>query len=171
MEIDLFNCIKKAKIDDSESIELLIEKFKPLILKYSNKLNSPEDAISELSLHLIKIINKIPLEKDVFKEEKYIISYVSTSIKRYFFQLYSKQQKNSNGEMYLYEDYPDITYNESNIVFYDLIKKLNSKEQLILEKKFVYSYTNTEIAMYLNVSRQNVQVSIKRALMKLQKCI
>lgn len=62
----------------------------------------------------------------------------------------------------------NIIFNESNIIFYDLIKNLKPKEQLVLEKKFIYNYTNSEIAKSLNISRQNIQACITRSLVKLK---
>lgn len=58
MGITLFDYFEKAKRNDCESIEFILNKFKPLILKYSRKFNDKEDAQSELTMNLLNIIKK-----------------------------------------------------------------------------------------------------------------
>lgn len=172
MKNNLFYHFNEAKNNNSKSIEYILQRFNPLILKYSNKLREPEDSKSELTLHLLKIINKIPLEQPNFKDDKFIIAYIKTSIKNHFCLLYSNQKKyDSIVEASVHNKQVEQHTINSNLIFYDLIKILNPKEKIIFEKKFLYNYTNTEIANYLNVSRQNVQICIKRALIKLQKTL
>lgn len=169
MELSFIDCLKQAKQNDLCSLEFLIQKFQPLIIKYASKLTDFEDAKSELTLHFIKTLQKIPLNKFVTTEDKYIVSYINTSIKRYYINLSSKQQTLVNKESFQTKEETAIYYDKSNIIFYDLIKTLNSKEQLVLEMKFVYIYTNTEIGRCLHISRQNVQACLTRALVKLRR--
>ena len=172
MKHSLFYHFDKAKKNDTNSINYILKKFNPLILKYANKLDDHEDAKSEFTLQLLHIIQKIPLEKSNFKDDKFIIAYIKTSIKNHFCLLYSNQKKyNSIVNSCVYDQKIKQCNINSNLIFYDLIKVLNPKEKIILEQKFLYNYTNTEIANSLNLSRQNIQICIKRALIKLKKNI
>lgn len=171
MELPLIDYVKKSKQNDQPSLEFLIQKFQPLLIKYALKLTDFEDAKSELVLHLIKTIQKIPLEKATFTEDRYILSYIKTSIERQYINISSKQRTLSIKEFSQFKEDAAIDYNKSNIIFYDLIKNLSAKEQLILEMKFVYNCTNTEISRNLNLSRQNVQACLTRVLIKLRKQI
>lgn len=172
MKNNLFYHFNEAKNNDSKSIEYILQRFNPLILKYSNKLRNSEDSKSELTLHLLKTIHKIPLEQPNFKDDKFIIAYIKTSIKNHFCLLYSNQKKyDSIVDSCVHNQQIEQDNINSNLIFYDLIKVLNPKEKIILEKKFLYNYTNTEIANSLNLSRQNIQICIKRALIKLKKNI
>lgn len=169
--MNLYDYVLKARNNDNESFEFLIEKFNPLIMKYANKFNNPSDAKSDLIFHFIQLLGKIPLEKESFKEDKYIVSYICTSVHRHFCHLYAKQKKHLENEIEV-EDFTQInvgtTFNESNMIFYDLIKDLKPKEKLILEQKYIYNLTNSEIARSLNVSRQNVQACLNRSFAKLK---
>ena len=169
--MNLYEYVVKTRKNDNESFEYLLEKFNPLILKYSNKLSNSSDAKSELMFHFIEILGKIPLENENFKEDKYIVSYICTSIHRYFCHMYAKYKKHLEHEIET-EDFSQIdtgtTFNESNMIFYDLIKDLKPKEKLILEKKYIYNLTNSEIARSLNVSRQNIQACLNRSFKKLR---
>lgn len=171
--MNLYDYVKKAKNNDKDSIEYLIEKFNPLFSKYAAKLEIPEDGKSELMMNFIKVIEKIPLEKETFKEDKYIVSYVNTSVRRHFAHLYTIQKNKTLMETST--DLSEIDFpgecDESNMVFYDLIKTLKPKEQMILERKYIYGLTNSEIACSLNISRQNVQACLTRAFSKLKKSV
>lgn len=169
MELDLLEEIKKAQEGDLDSMEYLVEVFQPLLIKYSYMLEPVEDTKSELTLYLMKVIRKIPLDRKEYSEIKYILGYIKTSIRRHYIYLSSVKQREENTEQKVINDYETFYYSNSNIVFYDLIKNLNNKEKFILEKKFVDDYSNSDIAKILDISRQNVQVCIKRALYKLKK--
>jgi RNA polymerase sigma factor (sigma-70 family) len=163
MYFNLYETIKKAKNNDTKSIEELINYFNPLLKKYASKHSEFEDTYSELILHFIETINKIPLDKKI-KEEKYILAYIKKSIHNKYLKLINSNNltfKLTNNDAY-YND-------ESNLIFYDLISSLSKKEQTILTKKFVYNLKNIEISNQLNISPQNIQMCIKRALKKIEK--
>ncbi|SHI31077.1 sigma-70 family RNA polymerase sigma factor [Clostridium intestinale] len=169
MDFSLCDYIKKFREGDIYSIEFLIQKFQPLLIKYANKLSDFDDAKSELSLHFIITLQKIPLDDLKFKNDKYILSYINTSIKRYYIFLSTQQSYLHSKEILTLDDYqPGIAYDTCNVEFYDLIHTLKIKEQKVLILKFIYNYTNTEISRVFNVSRQNVQVCITRSLIKLK---
>lgn len=168
MNEKLYSYIKKAKLGDKNSMEYLINKFKPLIYKYSYRLMESEDSKSELMLKLIKLVNKIPVDKKYFKEDKYVVSYIKTSLKREYIYLYRKQKKLLLNQNYLDEN-NEISFDRSNVIFYDLIKNLNHKEKYILIKKYIYNFNCSEIGKLLDVSRQNVYMTEKRAINKLIK--
>ena len=163
MYFNIYETIKKAKNNDSKSIEKLIDCFNPLLKKYASKHPEFEDTYSELILHFIETIKKIPIDKK-FKEEKYILSYIKKSIHNQYLKLI-----NSNNLPF--EITANSTYynDESNLIFYDLIRSLSKKEQTILTKKFIYNLKNIEISNQLNISPQNTQMCIKRALKKIEK--
>lgn len=163
----LFEYAYKAKLNDPKCLEYLINKFQPLLIKYANKFSDFEDSKSELTLHLIGTIYKLPLDSTNFKQDKYIISYINKSIINHYYLL--KKKSVDPIIDYCVNSQLSLTYTDkSNLIFYDLINNLNVKEKLILEKKYIYNYTNSEIAKYLNVSRQNIQACLTRAILKLK---
>ncbi|MDD6794662.1 MAG: sigma-70 family RNA polymerase sigma factor [Clostridiaceae bacterium] len=168
---NLFDRLRKAQNHDDESIQFIVVKFEPLLKKYANRLPDLEDAKSELTLKLLNVINKIPLDKDIFKKDSYIISYINISIKNCYYSLYLENQKNHNLKNKFILNYDLTVHEHYNLLFYDLIKNLSKKEKYIFKMKYINNYSNSEIASTLNVSRQNVQICIKRALEKLKKNI
>lgn len=166
MTNNLYTYVKNAKLGNKSSMEYLINKFKPLINKYSYRLIEPEDGKSELILKLIRLVKKVPLDKQCFKEDKYIISYIKISLKRQYIYLYEKQKNLALKQSYLDEN-NEYSFDKSNIIFYDLIKNLNNKEKYIFIKKYIYNFNSSEIARSLKISRQNIYITEKRAIKKI----
>ncbi|EPY2275259.1 sigma-70 family RNA polymerase sigma factor [Clostridium sporogenes] len=170
MKNNLYNCVKTAKLNDKSSMEYLIKRFEPLINKYAYKLIESEDGKSELTLKLIRLINKMPLYKECFKKDKYIVSYIKISLKREYIYLYEKQKKLALNQSYL-EENTKYFFDNSNIIFYDLIKSLNNKEKYIFITKYIHNFNSSEIAKSLKLSRQNVYITEKRAINKILKTL
>lgn len=167
--MSIYNQIMLAQKRDLVALESLINQFKPLIIKYSRY---DDDLQSDITLHFIYTIYKIPLYKFTSDEDKFILSYISQSIRHYAFQKY-KKNTDILGENFLIFLYDKEKYfdDESNLIFYDLIKDLSEKERLVLTKKFIENYKNNEIALDLNLSRQNIYSCIKRSLNKIKKSL
>lgn len=65
---------------------LILEKFEPQINKFQRN-SVYEDMNSDLTLFMFNLLNKVPLEKECFKEDKYIISYISKSLRHQYIYL------------------------------------------------------------------------------------
>lgn len=154
------------------SIETLLSKFNPLLLKYSIRFFDSSNSHSELILHFIKTIKSIPIHKEPFSNDKYIISYINTSIKHFYYSLYANEQKYLNNNILISTDSDFNTFtieDEDSTIFDYLSKYLSPKELLVITKHYKYLYRDSEIASELNVSRQNIYITRKRALKKLKK--
>ena len=166
---NLYHIIKKCKNKSSEEILIIINMFDPLINKYVRLLNF-DDAKSELITTLIETLFKIPIHKSNFNQNKYIISYIKKSIFHKYISISKKISYESK-----YESEFDFNLIESNkstdLEFYDLINDLTPKEKTILISKFIKNMKDTEIAQALNISRQAVNQTKNRALIKLKKVI
>ena len=79
----LSNTIRCAQENSEEDMILLIEKFRPLMVKYAGKLDY-EDAYDDIMLHFIKLIKSINLDKLTDHTDKIIISYINKSITNFY---------------------------------------------------------------------------------------
>lgn len=154
---------------DIKGLEFLLNKFEPLLKKYAYKLYDYKDGKSDLTLYFIKLINNIVDNKILFKEDKYFISYINISIKREYISLLKKEEKVLHKDYYEILDCENKLEEKTDLFFYDLINNLNVKEQNVLKLKFIDNYTNSEIARKMNLSRQNIQICLKRSIAKLRK--
>lgn len=170
---DLYELMTEAKNGDEVSIMEIINKFKPLINKYSRKLMY-DGSESDLSITLLDIIKKIPInENKKFKEEKYIVGYINTSIKNKYIQLSKK-----NSTILKYETELDIEkisktsnidYIDDKIFIDDFLKTLPDLQRSVLEDIYVYQESIADIAKKNDVSRQAINKAKNRGLNNLRK--
>ena len=136
MEKYIYEKVIKVKNGDGNYLEEIIKIFEPLISKYSRLLDG-EDTKQDLSLHLMEVIKKIPIEKDNFNEDKFIVGYISKSIRNEYIILSKLKNKKDNNETHLNLDI-EIEYkkSESDVEVLDLFNKLSRKEASIM--KLIY---------------------------------
>lgn len=166
----LYDIIKNYKQGNKESIIEVIELFNPLLNKLERQSNH-YDIKSELTLFIIELMDKLPFENKKFCHDKYIVSYISKSIKNKYIYLNKKacDQLNKENEINLEILKNDRVENNLDIIlFRDLIKSLTHKEQEIIIYKYGLNYSDIEIAELFNISRQSVNKTKTRALNKLK---
>lgn len=166
---EIYSLVHESKRGNKEKIMDLIHKFDPLLNKLQrNSYN--EDMKNDLIVFLLKLIPIIPIGIDNFKDDKYIISYISRSIKNEFIYLNKKAQTVYNSELYLNESIINIKQNEEfdNVIFNDMIKILTEKEKEIVSKIYQYDFTEAQIGRDKKISRQAIHKTHARALNKLR---
>ncbi|SHH41981.1 sigma-70 family RNA polymerase sigma factor [Tepidibacter thalassicus] len=176
MQKKLYEIIAEAQNGNKESMMLIINKFNLLIKKYSKKLNY-DGAYSDLIINLIEIIKNIPIyENKNIKREECIIKYISSSLKYKYIKLSKKYKNIYVSEIELNEKITvskNQTENTIEIKFLlnEFLDKLSNRQRYILQKIYIYGYTESEIAKKLQISRQAVNKTKKKALKKLQNSI
>lgn len=155
---DLCELIKLIKEQKDESFyELILEKLKPLILKYSRKLYfmEREDAIQEMSLAVIEAIHNIKFYDDEFG----CLYYFKESVHFRYVRLCNKNIKKVKET---YDSLPyDAFYTEKYLdveFLYDIRKEMKLKTEL--QKQIVEMLINgmscSKISTKINISRQYV---------------
>ena len=164
----LYNLIQDFRNGDSDTFILILERFEPKLNKLQRN-SIYEDMKSDLILFMFKLLNKIPLEKEVFREDKYIISYINKSLQYQYIYLNKINYKVKSNEMILEET--DINNRDdncfSNIIFEDLIKNLTEREKDMIFKRYKLNYSEAEIGRMKGISRQAVHKTHVRALSKM----
>lgn len=164
---DLCEIIQSCKDGNEEDVIFILNKFDPLINKYSRLLEY-EDTKQELSLTLIKVLQRIRIDKGNFREDKYIISYINKSIINRFIALSRQLSKVSR-----YESEADINLiyvddDENVLEMYDLLKDFTEIERKVIILKYMYMMKDCEIVILNNISRQAVNQAKNRAISKLR---
>jgi len=165
---NIYNKLKKAKNGDKYYLEEIIKLFNPLISKYSRLLDG-EDTKQDLSLHLIKTIDKISINKECFFEDKFIVSYISKSIRNEYIRLSKVKYKKILNEVQLNTEI-EIGYENfvSEIEFLDIFKVLTENESYIMKLIYIYYLSVSEVANHMKISRQAVNQAKNRALLKIK---
>jgi RNA polymerase sigma-70 factor (ECF subfamily) len=160
----------KAKVDNNVLLEL-IQTFKPLIKKYSSLLNmNYEDAISELTLEFIKIVKSFPAKKDC-ASDKYILSYISKSMRNTYI---TKSIELEKLKIVYFEDsfnWEPACFQYSSLWINELLLELTSTQKKVLLLRYYYGYSVVEISKQLSISRQAVNQAKNRGLIKLKQML
>lgn len=165
----LYDLIQDYRGENPDAIIDIIEKFEPLLGKFQRN-GSYEDIKSDLILFMFKLLDNIPLDKEVFKEDKYLVSYIYKSLQNQYIYLNKKNCKIVNKEMVIDEIKLNHSYYDcfNHIIFNDMIKNLTDSEKDILTKKYIFNYSESDIARIHNKTRQAIHQSHRRALKKLR---
>ena len=167
MEICIYEKLIKAKNGDRYCLEEIIKILDPLISKYSRLLDG-EDTKQALSLHLLIVVNKIPVEYDYLKKDKIIVGYISKSIRNEYIRSKLKNKKDSNETELKLDIGIDSEKFDSNIELLDLFNKLSKKEYKIMKLLYINNLSISEIANLMKISRQAVNQCKNRALNKIR---
>lgn len=112
-----------------------------------------------------------PIEKEVFKYDKYILSYLKTSFKNKYIFLAKQYQQLCSTETTLYKDgdiKTEIDEYENKVYLTNLLRVLTNKEKSILILNYIAEYSILELANIYDVSRQSVNKSKIKALEKIR---
>jgi RNA polymerase sigma factor (sigma-70 family) len=166
----LYNLIIDYKNGNKDSVIDIIEVFTPLL----NKLDRQSkycDMKSDLIVFIIELMDKLPINNSRFYHDKYIISYISKSIKNKYIHLNKKACKriSSEEELNLNVLKNNVVENKLDMLFFKaLIKSLTPKEREIITYKYALNYSDIEIAERFKISRQSVNQTKIRAISKLK---
>lgn len=146
----------------------LINQFRPIIMKYSYLLRLElDDAISDLTVELIRIINEFPGRQE-FISDFYILSYIKKAVRHAYIALSKKQTKNdfinSREFAYFEQGYEP----ENTLWLEDMFLVLTDCQKKVITLRYIYDYSDIEIAKSLNISRQAVNQIKNRAFQKLK---
>lgn len=170
MKKNLFNSIKNFKLNKTEDVQYLLDKFDPLFNKYSRYLKDSENAKGELVLTFFNLINNMDLSK--FPDENHILSCINTSIKNTFCSSL-KKQRSENLKLQKFIQFNSTFYEDfnSNLIFFDLISILSDEAQVILKEKFLSDIPNVRISESHNISPQTLRYRLDSSLNKISKTI
>lgn len=161
--------VKKYRNGDSDSLMEIIDLFNPILIKYSILLDG-EDTKQDLIIHLIKVLNTAKFYDENLCEDKLIFSYILKSIRHEYIRLSKNKSKILINEMELNLDI-EVAYDgfENEFELMDMFKILSEKEVYIIKLIYIYYLSVSEVADYMNISRQAVNQAKNRALKKIKK--
>ncbi len=173
---NLNHMVKKAQEGNEKSMIELIQKFSPLIRKYSRKLNY-DDAEADIIIFLIETIKKIPIFNNInLNKDECIVGYINTSIKNRYISLSKKYisivSQETKLDVNIFLDYTLQDKQESidNHIFITfLLDKLPHYQKQIIENIFINNIPEIYLSKRLHVSRQSVNRAKNRALSNLKK--
>lgn len=163
----LYEAVLLSQKGDNDATMQVINKFRPLIKKYSYKLNY-DDAEADLTAFLIKIIKKLPVNKNLdMRNDGCIVNYIHKSLTFQYFYLYKKVHQINSMEICLEMDISiedDFSQIENSIMLEKLLEVLPEKQKTVIKGIYIENRKQSEIASELKVSRQAIYRIKKQAL-------
>ena len=176
----LLEQIVRAQEGSSEDLEALVEKFGPLLRKYSRKLFW-EDALSDLTVAFLELIYALPVYRLRCTEDGALINYIAKSVYHTYVTLlndyFSRPQEVASlddaTEAQKLETiaYVDKRETSAFLDLLDLCPALTERERTVLTLIFFWGYTSAEVAKHFSTSKQNINQTKLRALGKMRKII
>lgn len=169
--MNLNEIVIEAGNGDENAMCLLIDRFKPLILKYSKELKY-EEAQTDLIISLIETTKKLKFKISTSSDEPLVVHLIHKSLKNKKIDLYRKYIRKKNIEVVSLEKTEELIGGvniEDDYIFMKLLDQLNTRQKNIIILKFIYKYSDIEIAKKLKISRQAVNQNKNKALNCLKK--
>lgn len=170
---DLYSLIQAAKIDSTQ-MEALITKFYPLIRKYAYRLKKTEkeDAEQNMTVAFIIIVKNIELDKfDYHDSDKYLLSYIQKAMYTHFLDLARRQDVffvTDIDEGIQQESIDDSLSPEGKAELREMLSSLTKMQREVILDKYLYGYSDVEIAKQLHITRQAVNRTKNRAIQTLK---
>lgn len=165
MKKTLYEVFKMAQEGNNIAKMYLYKKFLPCIEGFGRKLFY-EEAETDLTIYLLEFIKKMNLEKFKNRNDGEIVNYVHLAFKSKYLNILRKII-NKKIETTIFETdfvYFDRYETIEEEHFFRLLKELNYIQKKIIIGKYVYDYSDVELASILNVSRQTISKQKKKAL-------
>lgn len=163
----IYILISECQNQNKESIMQLIIKFKPLIQKYSQKLNY-DGADTDIIIFILEMIPNIPIGKNYkIKSDVCIVNYICNSIRHEFIYLSKKNNKIVSMETKLNTDIlisSNDELTENNVFISCLLDNLTEIQRQIITKIFIEDISENTISKQYSISRQAVNRTKNRAL-------
>ena len=149
---ELYLLVMRCQDNDNEAFQAMLLRFQPLLKKYAFLLNY-SDAYMDVYDGFIDCIYKIPLAKlKVSENDSIVLAYIKTCMKNTYITLSKK-----NGQQRVQTSIEDLDFQKQclncyqvdyeDYLFEENLKSiLNEKEKVLIFAKFVYGYSETEVA-------------------------
>jgi len=152
----LLGLIRRFKAYDSAAFSEIYDDFKGLIIFYSGKL-ADEDASQELTIFLLELLYSIDLTAFKADNSDGLRRYIAVSLRNKYIYLSREKQRYGILCNQLYENNAFFTETtDEKISIYEALNTLSKRQRLIMIYKYIYNYSDVEIADMLNISRQAV---------------
>ena len=171
----IFQLVKRCQENDGNAFSDIITMFQPLIKKYAFLLGDM-DAYADMYDSFIDCIYKIPIQElRSSSGDAVVLAYIKTTMKNSYIAL---SKRNSIRKSQIPLDDCDMENEkigavgidfDSQVIREDLLRFLSTEEELLLEAKIFYGYSDAEIAKRLGISRQAVNKKYRKILEKVKK--
>lgn len=163
----LITLIENFRGKDMSAFPVIFSQFEGLIHYYSGK-EGGEDTFQELSVFLLELLYKVDIKRFEKKSGDGLKRYIAVCIGNRYIALCKQNsilKKNNVSFSYIASHEKDFLQNQ---MLKDAMDKLTHKQREIIILKYIYNYSDVEIALALDISRQAVNRIKNRAVVALR---
>lgn len=160
---ELLCIVREIKNKDMSRFGELYEAFAGLIHHYEIKLGY-DDAGQELTVFLLELIYSLETDRFFPDDTEQLNRYIATSIRNKYIALSKKKHRHMLESCELYDRAYCEEELEGSLTLGDAMRQLNERQRESLILKYIYGYSDTEIANRLGITRQAVNRLEKRGL-------
>lgn len=169
--------VLSAQSGDEQAMMDIISLFEPIISKYYVLMHFDEDFKSEITMHLIELINSMDFTKFRIMNDGAIINFIKTSIHRKYILLSKFKNKILNHEICC--EYNDsLGYDEEDYEFQSILDDLlvdemlncylTNKEYVCFSMMVVKGFSASQVSKHLGLSRQAINNTKNRSIKRLK---
>ena len=166
----LYDQVKRAQ-SSSEEMMRLIQRFEPLIQKFSRQLEplaqNRDDAKQEFRLALIEIVSRCPIDHFPDQADVPVLSYISKSLAHKYQQLSETQARQQTVDLADEDQVPDEDFThrtELHVQLKEWLHYLTPQQRKVIAAYYLYDLSDAEIGKRMHISRQAVYRCRNRAL-------
>lgn len=167
--IILLKLIENFRLGEMEAFTAIYNSFKDLIRFYSNKIGD-EDSSQELNVFLLELLYSLDTDRFIPDCSDSIHRYIAVCLRNKYIAL-SKENQSYIEKLNLLDENKIFCTNTaySDCFVKESLNFLPVKQRTVILYRYVYGYSDNEIAQTLNISRQAVAKLRNRALNALRK--
>lgn len=164
----LCGLVESFKKRDMDVFPVIFAEFEGLIYKYSSRTDS-DDTFGELSLFLVELLLSIRLEPFLSSTGDGLQRYIAVCLRNKYIAL-SKEKSDLKKESNPYFENTACFQNDLtlSLALKEALEGLTEKQRTVVVYRYIYLYSDSEIAQKLKISRQAVNRLINRALSALR---
>ena len=159
----LLENIKKFRNSEKDAFDCIYLEFKGLIELYVRRLGG-DDYRQELLLFLIELLHNIDINKFAADNSDGLNRYISVALRNKYIALSKEKQQMILKQISLEEAEPFLPFSTDN--YSDIgtaLQQLTQKQKIIIIYKYIFNYSDCEIAELLNITSQAVNRLKNRA--------
>ena len=164
----LITLLEKFKQGDMTVFPILFGEFEGLIRFYSQRLDG-EDDFQELSVGFLELLYKINISAFKADQSDSLQRYIAVSIRNRYINIAKRNSVRKITTAPLFEEYAPVKEDLCMIqILKDALADLPPKQRRIITYKYIYNFSDGQIADYFNISPQAVSQLKGRALKNLR---
>lgn len=159
--------IERFKNQEISAFEMIYDEFKGLINFYARKL-AYEDAIGELTLFLIELIYSVKMTKFPYDKTDSLHRYIAVAVRNKYIELSKKKSCENSFCFELFESDGKENSAIERIQIEEALAYLTERQKKIIVYKYIYGFSDCQIAKLLSITRQSVNRLKNRGLKELK---